>query len=34
MTADVDSPFLDSPIVRHADRALRAYRRALLALLD
>jgi len=33
MTAGVDSPFLDSPIVRRADPALRAYRRAVLALL-
>ncbi len=32
MTAGVDSPFLDSPLIRRADPALRAYRRALMAL--
>jgi len=33
MTAGVDSPFLDSPLVRRAHTALKTYRRALLALL-
>jgi GT2 family glycosyltransferase len=32
MTASVDSPFLESPLVRRAEPALQAYRRALLAL--
>jgi hypothetical protein len=33
MTAGVDSPFLDSPAIRRADAAMRAYRRLVCSLI-